>query len=271
MLLFLHPTLRDLTISCANTDEANIDIPFEDYRGRTPLRRLTLIECNISAATMEAILSLPSILQSLDITSRRNGSRIKIAQMIHNLVVYQPKLESLTYTNALEKWSNGQLEDYKADISSLSNLKHLALPYDYNTRYTPLDPLIKCIASDQGSASLETVMIGVQWDMHDSKTALSYHRKLGLHLPKFPQLRTLIVFLGGLGRFERDEGDFERKQRPSMEALKKGLQEDFETTKVRIIVYTTYTNSYVPPYLYGEKAPSRLTTYDSGAEDTMAK
>lgn len=69
-------------------------------------------------------------------------NRISLAHLIRILAVHQPKLESLTYSNALESQSHDQIEGPKFDLSQLKKLKYLALPYDDGNRFWQLSDLI---------------------------------------------------------------------------------------------------------------------------------
>jgi hypothetical protein len=70
--LFMHPTLKDLTISCASTDRPeNLFKPFlEDTTlvKSTELESLHLEECDILPETLAILLSLPRELKSLKIS-----------------------------------------------------------------------------------------------------------------------------------------------------------------------------------------------------------
>ena len=223
---------------------------------------------------MRSLLSLPSALQSLDITTHRllrqemNG--ISLAHLIRILAVQQPKLECLTYSNALESRYDDQIEGLKLDLSSLNKLKYLALPYDDGYRPWQSYSLIRYVGPSQGSPSLETVSIGVELELPQVERVLSCHRQLGLQSSQCPHLRTLIVALGGLDRTCGSSEDPESKRTSFLEDLKKGYLEEFKGSKVRIILKSTHRYRYKPPYLFGEKAPKRRTIFDSGADEALA-
>ena len=61
--IFAHPTVRELTLSSANLRD---DVTERVKTGtRTPLRRLTLDECNVSFGALREILLLPVALEYL--------------------------------------------------------------------------------------------------------------------------------------------------------------------------------------------------------------
>lgn len=72
--MFLHPTLKHITISCSNFDAqiTHSDIE-ESQRGSTPLVSLTLIECNVNVNFLDVVLSLPKALKELDIGERHHA------------------------------------------------------------------------------------------------------------------------------------------------------------------------------------------------------
>ncbi|KAH7130216.1 hypothetical protein B0J11DRAFT_566283 [Dendryphion nanum] len=74
MNVFLHPTLRHITISCVNFEAGSGIIRIEDLPPNalrsTPLQSLTLIECNIYLDLLEIALSLPKSLKELNLGER---------------------------------------------------------------------------------------------------------------------------------------------------------------------------------------------------------
>lgn len=60
--IFVHPSVEEMTLSCANiTFETIEDAP----KFTTPLKHLTLIECEVSHAGLSAMLAYPRALESL--------------------------------------------------------------------------------------------------------------------------------------------------------------------------------------------------------------
>src|SRR4051794_41105811 len=68
-VIFLHPTLRNLTISCFDIGE-NIEPYLSASKNSTVLRSLTFDECNITIKGLAAILSVPKSLERLTIGER---------------------------------------------------------------------------------------------------------------------------------------------------------------------------------------------------------
>ena len=63
--IFLHPTVTKLHVSCMNILDHLSESISGNLKGRTPLKNLILEECNISCDGLEALLSLPTALESL--------------------------------------------------------------------------------------------------------------------------------------------------------------------------------------------------------------
>jgi hypothetical protein len=68
-VIFLHPTLRNLTVSCFDIGE-DIKAYLPANQNPTPLKSLTFDECNIAVAGLEAILSVPRALEKLTLGER---------------------------------------------------------------------------------------------------------------------------------------------------------------------------------------------------------
>lgn len=68
--IFLHPTLKSLTLSCSCTDLPHRLLARHQskYRRRTALEHLHLEECDINASSLQVLLSFPRHLKSLTIS-----------------------------------------------------------------------------------------------------------------------------------------------------------------------------------------------------------
>lgn len=63
--IFLHPTLRELKISCATLLDSLAGYIGKEKLCSTALKTLTLEECNITGSGLQSILSLPKALEAL--------------------------------------------------------------------------------------------------------------------------------------------------------------------------------------------------------------
>jgi hypothetical protein len=68
-VIFLHPTLRNLTVSCFDIGE-DLEGYLSVNQKATPLKSLTFDECNISVQGLAAILSIPKSLERLTLGER---------------------------------------------------------------------------------------------------------------------------------------------------------------------------------------------------------
>ncbi|ORY14021.1 hypothetical protein BCR34DRAFT_586056 [Clohesyomyces aquaticus] len=148
-LIFLHPTLRDLTISCSNfTSRSMSQIPPEKLKS-TPLRSLTFIECNVYLDLLNIVLSLPRALKRLSVGERLHvfdGCQPTVAPRTTNpqfLEILRKQSDSLEHLNIehgsvftthlgrefggsspTDKHAEGS---HYRDLHSLDNLQYLEL------------------------------------------------------------------------------------------------------------------------------------------------
>lgn len=88
--LFAHPSVQDLTMSCVNIYEAYTERILA--MPRTPLKRLTLIECNIGLEALDNLLSLPRALEHLYL-----GKRSPPSWIIIELKALQARIATTNY------------------------------------------------------------------------------------------------------------------------------------------------------------------------------
>ncbi|KAF2503082.1 hypothetical protein BU16DRAFT_612649 [Lophium mytilinum] len=70
-VIFLHPTLQNLTISCSDiTTRMPLPPAIDNIEKTTSLRSLTFIECNINAIALGIILRYPRALKEIDLGER---------------------------------------------------------------------------------------------------------------------------------------------------------------------------------------------------------
>ena len=105
--VFLHPNLRNLTISCARIDGAELE-HLKSRPLRTPLSSLFLDQCDVSASGLTTILSIPTSLKSLKFFEvSRQG----------------PQIHSLDYSPALLRALSLQRHSLESLCLSLRNPK----------------------------------------------------------------------------------------------------------------------------------------------------
>lgn len=88
VLLFAHPTLRSLKMSCAKIGD-DIVSSLAD-RPRSPLKHLAFIECKITHSALKAVLSVPTALERLSL--RENCDHIHSHKLTPNDVARYGRL-----------------------------------------------------------------------------------------------------------------------------------------------------------------------------------
>lgn len=270
-MLFLHPTLRDLTLSCCVVTDSDVEI-LRNYTGkRTLLTKLTFIESVYSPAAIDAILSVPAALITYETRSTgrfKNHHRDFHAEadmetapsdLIMALARCQPQLQRLVYCD--DSANGDELPWPRADerpkLPDLHSLTYLELSQ------RALTNLSMCYRDSQavGSASVRTLK------MSDGGLSMSPNRT-NLHelttLDKFPAVKHVEVMPGS---FACDLNvEFDRKiHRKIIEAADLYRQRRIE---FRVFVQAPPNRrgwrGCVPPYLYGERAPEYELVFHSG-------
>jgi hypothetical protein len=85
-VIFLHPTLRNLTLSCFDIGDELGQILFQATK-KTPLKSLIFDECNITHSGLAAVLSVPKALERLTL-----GERMYHSRSSHNVLHSDPQL-----------------------------------------------------------------------------------------------------------------------------------------------------------------------------------
>jgi len=100
-MLFLHPNLRSLTMSCASTDYPDrLLVPFQNdpqLTKSTALEHLHLEECDIFSPTLAILLSFPRALRSLQISEgiRYDGFFSARSSRLHGNVTPGPFVDAI--------------------------------------------------------------------------------------------------------------------------------------------------------------------------------
>ena len=142
--LFLHPTLRSLTISCASSDMPNRLIPgiLDDsfLQRQTNLTNLHLQECDLNADTLAKILRFPRALKRLTISEgiryttnnsfheRRHGD-MEPDDLVRALTEQASSLEHLSLSLGYMRPTHMTINDYceHLDLRGLVALKSLEM------------------------------------------------------------------------------------------------------------------------------------------------
>jgi hypothetical protein len=141
-VVFLHPTLKRITISCSNFDAKITHADITDSQRRsTPLKSLTLIECNVNVQFLDVVLSLPKALKELDIGERlhafpgcmpSNDTTTRTSQpaFLKALIRQADSLEHLSHVGGATQYLPRKyptIDDDSPKLRHLSNLRSLSL------------------------------------------------------------------------------------------------------------------------------------------------
>ncbi|RYN61794.1 hypothetical protein AA0114_g575 [Alternaria tenuissima] len=94
--MFKHPSLQNITLSCLDFD-GELGISASQTK-TTPLRSLTLIECNVNVKFLDEVLSLPKALKELSI-----GERLHVFQGCQPSMDPERRTSSRQFLLALQK------------------------------------------------------------------------------------------------------------------------------------------------------------------------
>ncbi|KAF2029612.1 hypothetical protein EK21DRAFT_67344 [Setomelanomma holmii] len=148
--MFLHPTLRKITLSCLNF---NADLKLDDdivvqNRGSSALRSLTLIESNVDIHFLDVVLSLPKALEELAIGERLHtfeecepsmdpSSRTSSTLLLTALQRQAASLRRLSHSGGMIQWMTPRETDPEgaARLRSLISLEQLELGFESHLYY----------------------------------------------------------------------------------------------------------------------------------------
>ena len=164
-MIFLHPTLRSLTISCASTDYPSELLPTLQNDNlllkSTALESLHLEECDILPSSLAILLAFPKALKSLRISegvrytpqngwgARKHGDANPL-ELGEALLAQQESLESLSLSLGFLLSRNGLLYSPTChlDLTSFAAIRYLEL--DLATVYL-MTTFPRCTESDHRS------------------------------------------------------------------------------------------------------------------------
>lgn len=173
--MFLHPTLRKITLSCSHLEIDDLkswDIT-DQQRKSTPLQSLTFIECNVNVPFLSVILSLPKALKELSIGERLyafsecepsmvSANRTSSKEFLTALQQQADSLERLYHIGGNIAFQTPRETDLDgaAKLRSLVNLEHLELGFEshlyYYLRQNGFPPRLKSLKMLDTAISLNS-------------------------------------------------------------------------------------------------------------------
>lgn len=288
--LFLHPTIRELHISCVNIIDDLVEHIPANMERCTPLKNLVLEECNICCHGLEAILSLPTALESLYLGENCHNIRhfeAPIPSNSNHLFIHEPhvtlralkrqedSLKSLTYVTPLHYDSrtiHALLSDREGrcagdgGFSKFRLLEEITLighcrAFERCVMSVNSPPKLKRVASKAPRPYFDEVVLGAPDDGTNPTSVLPFLRAPAASIPKcLEQLDVTYTDLLGMS-----VAAFVRLG--NQESFLKDLSKAVSEMGVKLRIFATQYEDllrYYPPYLYGEKEPSDKLILDSG-------
>lgn len=282
--VFYHPTLRDLTISCLNISNRDMESTIQSFgkeRRSTPLRSLTFIECNIDMDTLHTILSMPKALKELSIGERLHvfegarpsmdaTQRTSSKRFLPALQQQAHSLEKLTHIGGSLPYlpSRETDEDGAAKMRSLSNLQHLELGFEshlyYYLRANGFPPRLRYLKM------LDNAIANNYSQQPDALTRTVFRSTTSLVTQCFPSSVpedfTLHLHYAHNLFFRSEEADEWISRLFLSRPLIYRIADVLHEHKGRLIVSRDHFlsgGSYIPPYMYGEELPMEKVLYNS--------
>ncbi|PVH96988.1 hypothetical protein DM02DRAFT_616813 [Periconia macrospinosa] len=282
-VMFLHPTLRHIEISCTNFDAGttHASIPLEKKKS-TPLQSLTLIECNVNVKFLDVVLSLPKALKEL-----RIGERQYVFEGCHPSYDPETRTSHPLFLDALAR----QADSLERLAHNSGRLNFIVKPKTHKpTGNAKLRNLIKLeflelglestlvshLEANDCPPSLQTLKITdtAWWNQIRSPESRHPGAVLG-HCSKIIQNISNTINLD----IRFDDHNCEDilgvpRTSPALESIVGGpireplykLASALTSRNARLRLYAFHFvdgKRFIPPYMYGEEAPYERQFYDS--------
>jgi hypothetical protein len=284
--MFFHPTLRTITLSCLNFEADMDDSMLDKKRKSTPLKSLTLIECNVDVKFLDAVLDLPKALIELSI-----GERLHTFRECTPTMDMVKRTSSPLFLTALQKQAHSlkrlvhlggnlayipprpQDPEGHEKLRSLTNLEHLELGLEshlyHYLRSNGFPPSLKTLKMLDAAISVNSGDIRGMADVAFRSIAslvtsclppvLQPDFTVHLHFSDHSIFRLFVI----ANPTEQDRllsALF--LDRPAIYKIASVLK----MHKARFLVSRERFPSgtaYIPPYMYGEELPVEEDMYDS--------
>ncbi|KAF2634468.1 hypothetical protein P280DRAFT_511886 [Massarina eburnea CBS 473.64] len=288
-IMFFHPTLRRITLSCTNFDaEITHAKILPSQRKSTPLQSLTLIECNVNVKFLDVVLSLPKALKELDIGERQHvfrechpshdtKTRTSHPLFLDALARQAHSLERLAHSSG----NTGYISYRQPDETGDGRLRHLI-----NLQYLELGAesvLLGCLENNDCPTSLQKLkvtdaawvnrIISTEQKIMHSRILLQRCNEVASRLShpvdidiRFNSkdheviLRTVPVAPWS-ATFPALSDSISPIRGPVYQLANALISRN---KQLRLFTQTFLgDNRYIPPYMYGEEAPREEQFYDS--------
>ncbi|KAH7354837.1 hypothetical protein BKA65DRAFT_497119 [Rhexocercosporidium sp. MPI-PUGE-AT-0058] len=271
-VIFLHPTLRNLTISCFDIGE-NIEPYLSASKNSTVLRSLTFDECNITIKGLAAILSVPKSLERLTIgermhhTSHHEPLGRYPARFLEALILQE---RSLQYVKHIGGRTNLPHNSTNLSMATFSNVRRMEL--DTKSILTQIleetaPPWTPTIPSN---LSLCILLPCYQFHLNDKDDV--WNKPMVSMIEWLGRVSNLDIVVDFGGRNNIDyviqslwKGKLGPRYLHRILSLVGPGRENAQLDKRRLRIFVVRWTGFIPPYMYGEKRPEEELLFDSDA------
>jgi hypothetical protein len=287
--MFLHPTLRNITLSCLNFNtDMNIDDDMIVAKHKsTSLQTLTLIECNVYVQFLDVVLSLPKALKELSIGERLHvfpecepsmdrNERTSSALFLTALQRQADSLRKLTHIGGLVDHIPARENDPQgaAKLRSLTNLEYLELGFEshlyYHLRNNGFPPSLQTFKLNDAAISLNAghdirSMADVAFRSIRSllldcmPPSLQPDFTIHLHFSDHSIFRLFVIAHPAEQNRLLSTMFLDRPAIYKIATILKSYNAHFRISRETFPSGT----AYIPPYMYGEELPVEDDMYDS--------
>ncbi|KAF1976777.1 hypothetical protein BU23DRAFT_551233 [Bimuria novae-zelandiae CBS 107.79] len=289
-VVFLHPTLKRLTISCTNFDaKITHDDITEKQRRSTPLNSLTLIECNVNVNFLDVVLSLPKALKELNIGERLHvfpgclpsadsSTRTSQPAFLKALARQADSLEHLSHIAGSTQYLPSLVDDLEPNtprLRDLTSLRTLSLGIE--------TMLLTHVKRDDYPLSLESLKVmDVSWANNVigrvNEETIKHPGRVLRHCTEVVKGMTRPVDLSILFSNENPEQILSQLPSANIAAVLQSILNgpiraplytlssllQSSNRRLRLLTSTFSSgNKYIPPYMYGEEVPHEELIYSS--------
>ncbi|PVH87546.1 hypothetical protein DL98DRAFT_649185 [Cadophora sp. DSE1049] len=272
-IIFRHPTLRNLTISCFDIGD-NVEAYLLAPRNSTALQNLTFDECNITPNGLAATLSVPKSLERLTLGERMyhvTGTHEPLgrfpAKFLEALALQE---RSLQYVKHIGGRCNVSYSSTNLSMATFSNLKEMELESQSILTRILSETAPPWTSTMPPNLSLRILFRSHQFHLEEDDDM--WFEPLSAVIEWLGRVSNLdfVVDFGGRNNIDTVipqiwRGKHGRKYKKQILSLlghggEKNLRE-----KRRLKIFILKWSGFIPPYMYGEEEPSEELIFDSVA------
>lgn len=270
-IIFRHPTLRNLTISCFDVGD-NIEAHLPASKNSTALRSLKFDECNITVKGLAAILSVPKGLERLTL-----GERIYHIDSNHDPLGRFPagflkaltlQERSLQYVKHIGGRCNVSYSSTNLTLSTFSNLKEMELDSHSILARILSETAPPWTPTMPPNLSLRLIFRSYPYQLEED--GFIWVEPLSALIEWLGRVSSLdfVVDFGGRNNIDTVAsqiwtGEHSRKHMKQILSLLGHGREQTSREKRNLRIFILEWSGFIPPYMYGEEEPSERLVFDS--------